>query len=340
MLGFLPGFAYLGSVDAAIAAPRKSTPRERVRAGSVGIAGAADGRLSRGLSGRVADHRPHGRRGCSMPAQWPAALLSPGDSVRFRAEPHGRSAGRCGHARGRTVRDGVAVDDASSTRDCFTTVQDERPVGASVEWSSRERRDGLDRVPHRQRARRQRAGRRGAGGDDGRSEAALRTADDIRDGRSGPWRHARRGTRAALRRRRPARRAASFALEIACSARGRIWRSTGVSRFRVYLASRSTHVLSRMGGCHGRALMQGDRLALGGPTSLARGRRRPTPEATAYVRGGGVRVRVMPGPQSEYFPADALDVLERTRFIVSPQSNRMGYRLQGGRDSAPCRTRR
>jgi len=40
MLGFLPGFAYLGSVDAAIAAPRKSIPRERVRAGSVAIAGA------------------------------------------------------------------------------------------------------------------------------------------------------------------------------------------------------------------------------------------------------------------------------------------------------------
>jgi len=95
------------------------------------------------------------------------------------------------------------------------------------------------------------------------------------------------------------------------------------------LASRSTHVLSRMGGWNGRALMQGDRLALGGPGPAA-GRRRPTPEATEYVRGGGARVRVMPGPQSEYFPPDALDALERTRFIVSSQSNRMGYRLQGG----------
>ena len=75
--------------------------------------------------------------------------------------------------------------------------------------------------------------------------------------------------------------------------------------------------------------MQGDRLALGGP-GPAPGRRRPTPEATEYVRGGGARVRVMPGPQSEYFPADALDALERTRFTISPQSNRMGYRLQGG----------
>ena len=43
MLGFVPGFAYLGSVDARIAAPRRPTPRVRVPAGSVGIAGEQTG---------------------------------------------------------------------------------------------------------------------------------------------------------------------------------------------------------------------------------------------------------------------------------------------------------
>ena len=43
MLGFLPGFAYMGTVDAHIAAPRLSTPRVRVPAGSVGIAGEQTG---------------------------------------------------------------------------------------------------------------------------------------------------------------------------------------------------------------------------------------------------------------------------------------------------------
>ena len=43
MLGFLPGFAYMGSVDARIAMPRLETPRVRVEAGSVGIAGAQTG---------------------------------------------------------------------------------------------------------------------------------------------------------------------------------------------------------------------------------------------------------------------------------------------------------
>ena len=43
MLGFQPGFAYLGSVDPTIAAPRRDTPRVRVPAGSVGIAGPQTG---------------------------------------------------------------------------------------------------------------------------------------------------------------------------------------------------------------------------------------------------------------------------------------------------------
>jgi inhibitor of KinA len=43
MLGFVPGFAYMGTVDARIAAPRLTTPRLRVAVGSVGIAGVQTG---------------------------------------------------------------------------------------------------------------------------------------------------------------------------------------------------------------------------------------------------------------------------------------------------------
>jgi inhibitor of KinA len=43
MLGFLPGFPYLGAVDPRIAMPRKATPRTRVPEGSVGIAGRQTG---------------------------------------------------------------------------------------------------------------------------------------------------------------------------------------------------------------------------------------------------------------------------------------------------------
>lgn len=43
MTGFLPGFAYMGTVDKRIISSRKEQPRLRVPAGSVGIAGAQTG---------------------------------------------------------------------------------------------------------------------------------------------------------------------------------------------------------------------------------------------------------------------------------------------------------
>jgi inhibitor of KinA len=43
MIGFLPGFAYLGEVDERIAMPRKARPRMQIAAGSVGIAGKQTG---------------------------------------------------------------------------------------------------------------------------------------------------------------------------------------------------------------------------------------------------------------------------------------------------------
>lgn len=43
MIGFAPGFPFLGGMDQALATPRKSKPRERVNAGSVGIAGSQTG---------------------------------------------------------------------------------------------------------------------------------------------------------------------------------------------------------------------------------------------------------------------------------------------------------
>jgi len=43
MMGFLPGFAYMGGLDTRIATPRRATPRMKVPAGSVGIAGSQTG---------------------------------------------------------------------------------------------------------------------------------------------------------------------------------------------------------------------------------------------------------------------------------------------------------
>jgi KipI family sensor histidine kinase inhibitor len=43
MLGFTPGFAFIGGLDDALNVPRRSEPRVRVEAGSIGIAGGRTG---------------------------------------------------------------------------------------------------------------------------------------------------------------------------------------------------------------------------------------------------------------------------------------------------------
>ncbi|ABR49123.1 Allophanate hydrolase subunit 1 [Alkaliphilus metalliredigens QYMF] len=43
MLGFTPGFPYLGGMDTKIATPRLATPRTKIKGGSVGIAGSQTG---------------------------------------------------------------------------------------------------------------------------------------------------------------------------------------------------------------------------------------------------------------------------------------------------------
>ncbi|MBI4762412.1 MAG: 5-oxoprolinase subunit PxpB [Chloroflexota bacterium] len=43
MMGFTPGFPYMGELDKALVMPRLATPRTRVRAGTVAIAGAQTG---------------------------------------------------------------------------------------------------------------------------------------------------------------------------------------------------------------------------------------------------------------------------------------------------------
>lgn len=43
MLGFTPGFAYLGGLDSRLNVPRLANPRQRIAAGSIGIAGGRSG---------------------------------------------------------------------------------------------------------------------------------------------------------------------------------------------------------------------------------------------------------------------------------------------------------
>jgi inhibitor of KinA len=82
MLGFVPGFAYLGLVDDQIAAPRRRTPRVRVPSGSVGIAGAQTGVYPTETPG---GWQLVGRTPIKPfdPSRREPFLMQPGDAVQF-----------------------------------------------------------------------------------------------------------------------------------------------------------------------------------------------------------------------------------------------------------------
>lgn len=82
MLGFLPGFSYMGEVDPRIATPRKDAPRLKVPKGSVGIAGGQTGIYSLASPG---GWQIIGRTNVEMftPDGESPAFLQAGDSVEF-----------------------------------------------------------------------------------------------------------------------------------------------------------------------------------------------------------------------------------------------------------------
>ena len=83
MIGFAPGFPYLGGMSQRIAAPRRDSPRLKISAGSVGIAGTQTGVYPIGTPG---GWQLIGRTPIELfrPHENPPTLLRAGDVVRFR----------------------------------------------------------------------------------------------------------------------------------------------------------------------------------------------------------------------------------------------------------------
>jgi KipI family sensor histidine kinase inhibitor len=85
MLGFSPGFPYLGTVPDRIATPRLPTPRKQVAAGSVGIAGTQTGIYPACRSGRLAHHRTHSGTAVQPDPTW-TVLTGTGRPGAIRAD--------------------------------------------------------------------------------------------------------------------------------------------------------------------------------------------------------------------------------------------------------------
>lgn len=96
------------------------------------------------------------------------------------------------------------------------------------------------------------------------------------------------------------------------------------------LGSRATHVVSAMGGIDGRALKAGDRLPLG-DRPPGRGAAPALETPLVALPHGEARIRVLPGPQLEYFSDDALETLQSAPYVIAQNSDRMGFRLTGPR---------
>jgi antagonist of KipI len=94
-----------------------------------------------------------------------------------------------------------------------------------------------------------------------------------------------------------------------------------------FLGSRSTHLLSGLGGFAGRALRRGDVLQIG-PASGSFREKSLSKYAMEQLSPRRV-LRVTPGPQTKWFSDEAKRAFYANSYRVAEDSNRMGLRLEG-----------
>jgi KipI family sensor histidine kinase inhibitor len=306
MLGFQPGFAYMGLIDPSIAMPRRASPRLKVPAGSVGIAGRQTGvypAASPGgwqIIGRALEP-------VFDPAVSPPARFAAGDTVVFVPGASGGSTPPRDASPG--LDSGVACFTVLRPG-LFTTIQDsgvwgEQGTGTPVSGALDPLSHAIANVAVGNRA----------------DAAALEVTI------AGPELRVERETTIAVAGADLSATLDGAALRhqqaVVCQP-GRVVRfGQRISGARAYLAV--------AGGLAGKQQLPARPVVAGQILGVKTSRVSAGPAMTSTVPlpSGGVRVRVMAGPQRNRLPAHCFEKLCSTRFIVSPQSNRIGYRLTG-----------
>ena len=95
------------------------------------------------------------------------------------------------------------------------------------------------------------------------------------------------------------------------------------------MGSRSTYVRGAIGGLEGRALRKGDVLSALPSEKMTGDERRLHDSYDVPVYGEHHEVRVVLGPQDSSFGQEAIDTLLASTYVVSLDSDRMGYRMEG-----------
>ena len=324
MLGFMPGFAYLGPLARELEVPRRATPRTLVRRGSIAIANRQTGIYPGDSPG---GWNLIGRTSLTLfdPYAESPSLIHAGDRVRFTPVDALEDAPARPVPEGLVGRAVLEIVDGG----LLTTVQDLGRFGL--------RRLGVPTAGAMDAAALLAANAAVGNPADAAglectlagplilflapARFALAGADlgavlDRSD--LGPWNVplerpvlARPGSVLRFRGRRSGCRAfVAFA---------------GGLDVPVVLGSRSTDLVSRFGGLGGRPLRAGDRLALGAPAGgghPSSGRARDSHPTT-------VEARVVLGPQTGAFEPAAVERLLAEAWGVTSASDRVGLRLAG-----------
>jgi antagonist of KipI len=322
MLGFTPGFPYLGLLPEALERPRRATPRVRVAAGSVAIAGRQTGIYPVASPGGWHVLGRTSRR-LFDPLRDEPALVAPGDRVRFvpvedlpAPEPGEPPPSVSGTPAVEVLDPGL-----------LTTVQDAARAGY--------RRIGVSGAgPMDERAH---AAANRAVGNPSRAAALECTVVGPSLVFLAPIRFAVAGADLGAVLERADLGSWTVPLGAGVLARpGNVLRFAGPrAGCRTYVAlqggidvpvvlgSRATDLASAFGGLAGRALAASDRLAVCASPGLS------LQESRAEAPSRSATARVVLGPQADHFDARARESFLAGPWRVSATSDRVGCRLEG-----------
>jgi KipI family sensor histidine kinase inhibitor len=343
MLGFIPGFVYLGGMDERLNTPRLAVPRLKISAGSVAIGGAQTGIYPLESPGgwQIIGKTPIKPYD---PERIPQILFQAGDSIRFvpvssgeyrkiekdQSERIRKSSSFFFHKKTvRIVASGIRIVSGGF----LTTVQDNGRSGHQKEGFSVS--GAMDMVSYRIA--------NALAGNPPDSAVLETTLQGPELQFTLPAYFAVTGADCS-----PELDGTPVQMYQKTYAPGASVLKTGTvkSGIRSYIAfsggvlvpeimgSSSTSTRYRLGGYYGRKLETGDELPLGMPSGQKSVEPIRVPDIltpSGYDRNGTGRlnIRVLPGPQDDYFTEKGKRIFTSSVYVVNGQSDRMGYRFDG-----------
>lgn len=329
--GFAPGFAYMVSDDPDFDVPRRSSPRTRIPAGSVAIAGR--------FGGIYPSDSPGGWQllGITPLRLWdtmrePPALLQPGDRVRFRDMARGGTV---------SIPENLQVHRKPPARGepAFAVLRADRPALFQDDGRPGRAGQGISASGALDRGALHRANRT-VGNPAGAAALEITFGGLVLEALA-PVTVALAGAPAAMTITTPAGKTleAPHGRALALDAGDRLALAAPRRGMRSYLALRGGYAVEPVIGS-----ASSDMLARIGPPAVEAGHvlrmaglpaaavePDPLPEPGLPASGETVTLDVIAGPRTDWFSAEGLAALTGQDWLVTPQSNRVGMRLSADR---------